>query len=178
MDSKEDKKKYIKSLEKQWDIEPSSKESKQSIAKSKPDVPESELVKFKANEIKRLSKLVLSKTKQNKFISAYSEYPNVAKCAKAVGVSVTAIYRAMERDPEFKAAIMECRANIGESMKSAMVLVGTIPDARGANDRHRWLQAYDPAFKKTPEVQVNTQINMESDGSIKSILSRIMPNDD
>ena len=180
MDTKEDKKKYIKALQEQWDI----KDERSSIkpTNDKPvinkDIPETELVSFKDKEILRLSKIVLSKTKQNKFISLYSQFPNMAKCAKAVGVSMTAIQKAQERDPVFKAQVMEVRANIGESMKSAMVLVGTIPDARGANDRHRWLTAYDPAFKKTPEIQTNIQVNLESSGQVRSILAKILPNDD
>ena len=67
MDTKEDKKKYIKALQEQWDIKPTNKQPA-STNKDK-EQPESELVTFKANEIKRLSKIVLSKAKQNKFIS-------------------------------------------------------------------------------------------------------------
>ena len=84
----------------------------------------------------------------------------------------------MERDAEFKAQVMECRANIGESMIGAMVSIGSVPDARGANDRHRYLQAFHPAFKKTPDTVTNIQVNLESSGAVKGILSRILPNDD
>ena len=136
------------------------------------------ITNFDPKELRRLNKLKLTKAKQNKFIDLYSKCPNMAKCAKSVGISVTAITNTMTRDPEFKALIMDCRANVGEDLKEAMVMVGRTPDARGANDRNRYLQAYDDAFKRNPEIQVNTQINFEPDGQVKSILSRILPNDD
>ena len=117
--------------------------------------------------------------KQKRFIDLYSQFPNMAKCAKQVGISITAVKNTMTRDPEFKAQVIACRDNISEDLKGAMVSVGSLQDARGANDRHRWLQAYDDDFKKQPDqIQVNTQINMDNNGQVKSILSRILPNDD
>ena len=68
MESKEDKVKYIKSLEKQWGIDKPDKAKEE---------PESALVEFKAKELRRLSKIILSKTKQNKFIDLYSQFPNI-----------------------------------------------------------------------------------------------------
>jgi len=167
MDSKADKKKYITELERQWDLK-----------KDKKDTVETTLTEFKAKEIRRLANLKMTKAKQNKFIDLYSQFPNMTKCARQVGISLQGVKNTMARDPEFKALVQACRDNISEDLKEAMVLVGAQPDARGANDRHRWLTAYDPAFKKTPDIQVNTQVNIESSGQVKSILSRILPNDE
>ena len=178
MKTKQERLEYIKELEKQWDINTAKPENSKH-RKVKPDEVKSTLTKFKPGELKRLNGLVMSKTKQNKFISLYSQFPNMTKCAKQVGISITSVKKAMRLNSEFKELVMACRDNISEDLKSAMVSVGAQEDARGANDRHRWLQAYDDDFKKQPDqIQVNTQINMQSDGQVKSILSRILPNDD
>lgn len=123
---------------------------------------ESTLVKYDPKELRRLSKLKLSKTKQNKFVDLYSQFPNMAKCAKSVGISLRTVYSTMERDSDFKELIMECRANIGESLKEAMVQVGSIPDARGANDRRNYLQAYDDDFKQKPDTAIQVNITSEN----------------
>ncbi len=170
--TQKDKQQFVEDLKKEWNI----KDKKKEISQNKELLPI--ITKFNPKELRRLNKLKLTKAKQNKIIDLYSKFPNMAKCAKAVGVSVTAVTNTMTRDPEFKALIMDCRANVCEDLKEAQVIVGRIPDARGANDRNRHLQAYDDAYKRNPEIQVNTQINFEPTGQVKSILSRILPNDD
>ena len=149
--------------------------SKQNITNLNNNTPKSTLTTFEPKELRRLNKVKLTQTKQDKFLDLYSNYPNMAKCAKKTGVSTTAIQNTMNRDPAFKSQIMNIRANINEDMKEAMVLQGCVPDARGSKDRQLWLQAYDEDFKKQPETQANIQINIESNGEVKSILSKIMP---
>ena len=179
MDDLQSKKKFVKDLEDQWGI--NSKvdiQSKQPILIKDIKAPEITLTQFKAKELRRLNNLKMTQAKQNKFIDLYSQFPNMTKCARQVGISLKAVRNTMERDANFKELVTACRDNISEDLKEAMVLVGSQTDARGANDRHRWLTAYDPAFKKTPEIQTNIQVNLESSGQVRSILAKILPNDD
>ena len=167
MNTKKDKQEYISELERQWGLK-----------KDKPDTVETTLTQFKAKEIRRLAGLKMTKAKQNKFIDLYSQFPNMTKCARQVGISLQGVRNTINRDPEFKALVEACRDNISEDLIGTMVLVGSQPDARGANDRHRFVQAFHPAFKKTPDTVTNIQVNLESSGAVKGILSRILPNDD
>ena len=137
------------------------------------------ITKYDPKELRRLNKLKLTKAKQNKLIDLYSKCPNMAKCAKSVGVSVTAVTNTMTRDAEFKALVMDCRANVGEDLKEAMVTSGRIPDARNSNDRVRYLQAFDPDFKQKPEIVMNTQINVDNASiELRRILGAIPINED
>ena len=167
MDDLQSKKKFVTELERQWGLK-----------KDKPNTIETTLTQFKAKEVRRLAKLKMTKAKQDKFIDLYSQFPNMTKCARQVGISLQGVRNTINRDPEFKALVEACRDNISEDLIGTMVLVGSQPDARGANDRHRFVQAFHPAFKKTPEIQINTQVNLDSTGAVKGILSRILPNDD
>ena len=140
--------------------------------------PECNLTKFDPKELRRLNNLKLTKAKQNRFLDLYSQYPNMTKCAKQVGVSITAIKNTQARDPEFKKLMEDARNNISEDLKYAMVKVGSQHDARGSNDRFRWLQAYDEDFKIKPTIQLNQQINITAQDQIDTVLQEIVPDDD
>ncbi len=151
--TQQDKQQFVEDLKQEWNIKDKKKEISQS---------ESTLTKFDPKELERLSKLKLTPIKQKRVINLYSQSSNLTKVARKVGISLRAIYKTMERDSEFKQKIMDIRAGFCEDMKDAMVVVGTSPDARGANDRHRYLQAYDPAFAKSPETAIQVNITSEN----------------
>ena len=136
--------------------------------------PKTTLTKYSDKELQRLNNLKITPIKQKRIINLYSQSSNLNKVAKKVGISLRAIYKTMERDPEFKEQIENIRLGFCEDMKDAMVLNGTIPDAQGQNDRHRYLQAYDPAFAKNTEIQINQQFNLLT-SEIDGILDKFKP---
>ena len=130
------------------------------------------------NELARLNKLKLNKKKQIIFLSEYAKTFNITNAAYKAGVSRRVIYKTMTLDAEFKDKVQDVKDAFLDTMEQSSVYVGSQQDARGFNDRKLQLTTHRPEiYAPRPEIQTNIQVNIESTGEVKSILSKILPND-
>ena len=162
---------YLKAVNEAWGSK--EEQNKPEIAQSDTNVTE-----IPINELKRLRSLKLSTKRQKIFLSEYAKTFNISKSAYKSGVSRTVIYKTMAMDTEFKQNVQDVKDTYLDTMEQSSVYVGCQPDARGFNDRKLQLTTHRPeTYAPRPEIQTNIQVNIESTGEVKSILSKILPND-
>ena len=130
------------------------------------------------SKLEKLRKLKLTKTKQAIFLNEYANTFNISKASYKAGISRQTVYQTMKVDDIFKKNFQDVKDGFLDQMEQSSVYVAQQPDARGFNDRKLQLTTHRPeTYAPRPEIQTNIQVNIESTGEVKSILSKILPND-
>ncbi len=179
--TQKDKQQFVEDLKKEWNIKDKKKEISQSLKKERSHlIDKSKSVKYPitVKELRRLRSLKLSKIKQDLFLKYFDNSHNVVRAAHKLGVSKQAIYDTFDKVPKFKQAYIELKDKITSCVEENLLDQALSPDMRSINAVKFYLEHNDDKYKRNSEIQVNTQINFEPDGQVKSILSRILPNND
>ena len=101
---------------------------------------------------------------------------NISQAAAKLNIHRKSLIYAINHDEAFKAAVDDIKDAWLDKSEGSGLRVAILPTREGYNDRKLFLTAHRPeTYAPRPEVQINTQINFEQDGSVKSILSRIVP---
>ena len=162
---------YLNAINEAWG-------SKEEQSSNKDEQNTTNITVVPINELARLNKLKLNKKKQIIFLSEYAKTFNITNAAYKAGVSRRVIYKTMTLDAEFKDKVQDVKDAFLDTMEQSSVYVGSQQDARGFNDRKLQLTTHRPEiYAPRPEIQTNIQVNIESSGEVKSILSKILPND-
>ena len=104
---------------------------------------------------------------------------NLTKAAHKLNIHRRTIDHLRKSDEGFGVAFDEVMQFHIDNAEASNIQVARLPTREGYNDRNLLLSNRHPAYKKQPDqIQINTQVNMTSNGQVKSILSRILPNDD
>ena len=121
----------------------------------------------------------LTAKKRKIVLESLSKEWNVSLAASKVGCSAPAIDQLRERDPVFKAAYKRVERAYLDKIEGISVSMALDASRDGFPDRKLQLQSRRKnVYGIQPEVQTNIQINIDTSNEMKSILSRIMPDND
>ena len=120
----------------------------------------------------------LTKAKKIEYLKQLAKCFNKTKAAYAIGISQQGIDYHRKKDPIFQDAINLIKRGHIDNVEEIMFEVACLPSREGSTDRKTIVQALHDDYKKQPEVQTNIQINIDTGNEMKSILSRIMPDND
>ena len=120
----------------------------------------------------------LTPKKRKIILESLSEEWNLSLAASKVGVTGPAIDQLVKRDPTFKEAFERVERAYLDKIEAISVSKAMDPSRDGFPDRKFQMENRRPeVYGRTPEVVIAQQINLDTNTEVKSILSKLMPDD-